>query len=141
MPGTLKGSRRQSREAALQALYLIDVCRVKRGEFPAGYWSEEPLTPKALQFAEHLVAGTLAELEPIDQTIMRYAKNWELDRMAAVDRSLLRLAAFELLRDLETPVNVIINEAIEIAKQYSTAESSKFVNGILDKVKEERKSP
>jgi len=107
-------------------------------EFPEKAWSDDPLVPKTRVFAQHLAAGVLASLEEIDPLLKKYAENWELGRMAAIDRCILRLATFEILKDTDTPVNVIINEAVEIAKKYSTAESSKFVNGILDKVKLER---
>lgn len=102
-------------------------------------WSEKALAPRIQEFAQHLVDGVLAQQEAIDAVIMKYAQNWELTRMAAIDRCVLRLASFELIHDRETPVNVIINEAVEIAKKFSTAQSGKFVNGILDKVKLERK--
>ena len=128
------GSRRQAREAALQILYLADLCRKGVDEIPEAAWSEEPMTPKARQFTLHLASGVASSLERIDPLLTRYAENWELGRMAAIDRCLLRLATFELLNDVDTPVNVIINEAVEIAKKFSTAESSKFVNGILDKI-------
>jgi transcription antitermination protein NusB len=139
MTTTATGSRRQGREAALQALYLVDVCRRPAGDIPETAWAETPLPPKTRAFALSIIEGVAANHEAIDAIIRRYAENWEMGRMAAIDRSLLRLASFELLYDLETPVNVIINEALEIAKKYSTADSSKFVNGILDKVKLERK--
>lgn len=132
------GSRRQGREAALQALYVTDLCRQSLEDFPEKAWSEESLTPKTRVFAAHLAAGVLKSLGEIDPLLKKYAENWELGRMAAIDRCILRMAAFEILKDTETPVNVIINEAVEIAKKYSTAESSKFVNGILDKIKLER---
>jgi transcription antitermination protein NusB len=132
-------SRRQGREAALQMVYLVDVCSLDVDKIPAEVLSDDPLSAKTLDFARHLASGTVAHWDRIDELIVRIAKNWEMKRMAAIDRCLLRMAAFELLEDRETPVNVIINEAVEIAKKYSTAESSKFVNGILDKIKEERK--
>lgn len=132
------GTRRQGREAALQAIYLADVCRMKVLEIPEAVWSEESLTPKTRAFARHLAEGVETQGSRLDALVAKVAKNWELSRMASIDRCLLRLGTFELLNDLETPVNVIINEAVEIAKQYSTAESGKFVNGILDKVKGER---
>ena len=106
--------------------------------WPAAVWSEEPFPAKTRQFAEHLVAGVTEEQARIDPLLTKYAENWELSRMATIDRCILRMGAFELLRDLETPVNVVINEAVEIAKKFSTGESSRFVNGILDKVKLER---
>jgi N utilization substance protein B len=132
------GSRRLGREAALQVLYLNDVSQNQIGDVPAPVWSADPLTPKTQEFAERLADGALAAQSAIDPLIKKYAENWEIARMAAIDRCILRLAAYELLHELETPINVIINEAVEIAKKYSTGESGKFVNGILDKIKLER---
>jgi N utilization substance protein B len=132
------GSRRLGREAALQVLYLKDVSRNTLENFPEPVWSADPLTPKTLEFAQRLAQGASSQQSAIDPLIKKYAENWEITRMAAIDRCILRLAAYELLHELETPINVIINEAVEIAKKYSTGESSKFVNGILDKIKLER---
>lgn len=120
-------------------IYLADICRLEVDKIPDAVLSDEPLALKTREFARHLAAGTVSQWERIDQLITRHAKNWEMKRMATIDRCILRLASFELLADLETPVNVIINEAVEIAKRYSTSDSSKFVNGILDKIKEERR--
>ena len=132
-------SRRQGREAALQLLYLADVCRLDVEQIPDAALSDEPLAERTRAFARHLASGVMAHHSRINGLVSHHAKNWEMKRMAAVDRCLLRLASFELLMETDTPVNVIINEAVEIAKKYSTAESGKFVNGILDKIKEERK--
>jgi len=132
------GSRRIGREAALQVLYLKDVSRNVLTDFPRVVWSADPLTPKTLAFAQRLADGASSHQSTIDPLIKKYAENWEITRMAAIDRCILRLAAYELLHELDTPINVIINEAVEIAKKYSTGESSKFVNGILDKIKLER---
>jgi len=134
------GSRRQGREAALQALYLAELSRQSAADLSPAVWSQEPLADKTQRFASHLIEGVSSSRPRIDPVLVKYAENWELSRMATVDRCILRLAAFELLSDLDTPVSVIINEAVEIARKYSTAESSKFVNGILDKVKLDRKS-
>ncbi len=135
---TAGGARRQAREAALQILYLSDLSKTLLSDLPVKAWSDEPLSSKTRDFAQHLAAGVLETLGTIDTLLKKYAENWELSRMAAVDRCILRLATFELIKDVGTPENVIINEAVEIAKKYSTAESSKFVNGILDKLKKER---
>jgi len=132
------GSRRLGREAALQVLYLNDVSQNQIGDVPTPVWSADPLTPKTQEFAKNLADGALAGQSKIDSLIKKYAENWDIARMAAIDRCILRLAAYELLHELETPINVIINEAVEIAKKYSTGESGKFVNGILDKIKLER---
>ena len=134
----MSGSRRQSREAALQVLYLKDLSKNTLDSIPDTVWSEEPLTPNTREFAQHLVEGVLFQQPAIDFLIKKYTENWDIHRMAAIDRSILRLAAYELLHELETPINVIINEAVEIAKKFSTHDSSKFVNGILDKIKVER---
>jgi N utilization substance protein B len=135
----MASTRRQGREAALQMIYLVDTCNIDLDKIPDDVLSDAPLTPKIRDYARHLASGTVSQWERIDELIVRFAKNWEMKRMAAIDRCLLRLASFELLMEAETPVNVVINEAVELAKKYSTAESSKFVNGILDKIKEERK--
>jgi len=133
------GSRRQGREAALQVLYLKDVTRGALAQVPEMVWSSEPLTPKIREFAGRLADGVLERQDTIDALIKKYAENWEMNRMAALDRGILRMAAWEILYETDTPINVIINEALEIAKKYSTGESSRFVNGILDKIKLERK--
>ena len=136
----MSGSRRQSREAALQVLYLKDISRNLLLEIPGPVWSEEPLEPKAKAFAKRLAEGALAHQAELDALIEKVAENWEMHRMATIDRCLLRLAAYELVHECDTPINVIINEAVEIAKKYSTGESGKFVNSILDKIKLERKN-
>jgi len=134
----MPGARRQGREAALQVLYLNDISRNTLKEVPEPVWSAEPLPPKTREFAARLAEGVSAHQSAIDPLIKKYAENWEIGRMATIDRCILRLAAYELVHELETPINVIINEAVEIAKKFSTGESGKFVNGILDKIKLER---
>jgi transcription antitermination factor NusB len=133
------GSRRQSREAALQMLYLSDNCNYSFDEIMA-YCNTLDLKNGSLEFAEKLFKGTWEKKEVLDRLINEYAENWELDRMAAIDRNILRLAAYEIMEMPETPISVIIDEAVEIAKRYSTSESGKFVNGILDKMKAIRNS-
>jgi transcription antitermination protein NusB len=135
----VSGSRRQSREAALQVLYLQDISQNSLEAIPAPVWSEEPLDAKARAFAERLADGVLTSQTDLDPLIEKYTQNWDMNRMATIDRCILRLAAYELVHETETPINVIINEAVDIAKKYSTNESGKFVNGILDKIKLERK--
>jgi N utilization substance protein B len=134
------GSRRQAREMALQALYLHDTCGYEQDKALRAVTEENH--PDAVNaFCRHLVEGVLGREPEIDAILSKYTENWDLRRMASVDRNILRLSAFEILSDHETPVSVIIDEAIEIAKTYSTEDSGKFVNGILDKVKQERKNP
>lgn len=133
------GSRRQARELALQTLYLFDTCATTI-EAALESTLADIGSSTTRDFCRHLSEGVAARKDEIDVILAKYAENWDLKRMAAVDRNILRLAAFEILTDLETPVSVIIDEAIEIAKYFSTQDSGKFVNGILDKVKNERKS-
>ncbi|OIO04445.1 MAG: transcription antitermination factor NusB [Elusimicrobia bacterium CG1_02_63_36] len=132
------GRRRQGREFALQSLYLIDVGGMNRSEASLTVGHGSKMDSAAREFAEALIAGTETYLASLDEHIRAVARNWELGRMATVDRNLLRLASYELLHCPETPVSVVIDEALEIAKIYSSHDSSKFINGILDKIKLER---
>ena len=126
------GVRRRGRELALQLLYQRELAG---GEVDALASSstelqEAPVT--AREFANELLRGTLGHLEEIDRELAGQADHWRLERMAAVDRNILRLAMFELLYETDTPVGVIIDEAIELAKRYGSEHSSQFVNGVLD---------
>jgi N utilization substance protein B len=94
-------------------------------------------SPAILSFARQLVSGTVAHVEQIDELIQRHAEHWRLDRMAIVDRNILRVSVQEFLYDKETPKTVVINEAIEIARRFSAQESPQFINGILDSIKRE----
>jgi N utilization substance protein B len=133
------GRRRQAREIALQALYIIDTSGTPLDEaFAIVNRREEPGDEKTLEFARELVTGANAARAELDKLIEGAAQNWALARMAAVDRNVLRLSAFELLHRRETPVNVVIDEAIEIVRKFSTEDSTRFINGILDKLKEHR---
>lgn len=134
------GRRRQAREIALQALYIIDTSGTPEAEAFAivNRRADEPGDEKTLEFARELVAGANAARPQLDKLIEGAAQNWALARMAAVDRNVLRLSAFELLHRRETPVNVVIDEAIEIVRKFSTEDSTRFINGILDKLKEHR---
>ena len=130
------GRRRQAREIALQALYLVDVAgssvSVAFASVNRGSANEDE---KTLDFARRMLDGAVRLREDLDARIAATAANWSIKRMAAVDRNLLRLACYELAYEPETPVSVVIDEAIEIARKYSTEDSTKFINGILDKLK------
>jgi transcription antitermination protein NusB len=133
-------SRHRAREAALQMLYQWEVGRCSVHEVTRTYWSidrpgQAPL-PEALQaFASDLVRGTVDHVQEIDPIISESAEHWRLERMAAVDRLILRLAVYEFLYSSETPKKVVINEALELAKTFSADDAVKFVNGILDGIK------
>jgi len=133
------GSRRKARESAMQMLYQYDVARPPIDELLETYWSE--LRPNVdedvRRFATSLVLGTLERLETIDRLLASRAEHWRIERMATVDRNILRLAIYELLYETETPKIVIINEAIEIARRYSTYEATQFINGLLDAIRKQ----
>ncbi|MGZ3405272.1 MAG: transcription antitermination factor NusB [Polyangia bacterium] len=143
------GTRRRAREFALQILYQLDVQEQLSDEQAIGmFWRSFAATAEAegalaadlgeiQPFAEKLVRGVREHLAEIDGQIQNASKNWRLERMARVDRNLLRLALYELKFVDDVPAKVAINEAIEIAKRYGTSESSAFVNGILDRCREE----
>jgi len=126
------GSRTKAREFALQALYQQDTAGGSANEVLSGHF--DPLDRDTKLFAEELVAGVVREREHIDGIIEKTSTNWKLERMARVDRNILRLAVFELLRLADVPVRVTLNEAIELGKKFGSEESSSFVNGILDKI-------
>jgi len=119
-------------------IYSIDVSKSDIKDSLNLYWENNPDEHEVVAFANMLSTGTMENLAKIDELITQYTKNWNLKRMASVDRNILRVAIYELVFYKDTPVNVVINEAVELAKKYSTSESGGFVNGILDKVKEVR---
>lgn len=129
-------SRRKARELALQILFQQDLNQGTAEELLELFWQVHPTDPENKEFAELLFKETLKNRSHIDELIRRHAQHWKLERMAAVDRNILRLAISEFLY-AETPPVVAIDEAIEIARRFSTAESSQFVNGILDAVRGE----
>lgn len=132
--------RRLAREAVLQALYLSDVSGMSAGEAFRGLSDghELNLDEKTSIFCKELLTGAAGRLTALDKAIEETSDNWELKRMAAVDRSILRLAAYELIHRPETPAAVVINEAIEIARKFSGEDSTRFINGILDKIRLKR---
>jgi N utilization substance protein B len=158
------GLRREGREAAIQFLFQLDFqpptqthtpsdqpvpCPVPDGDFwklRAGAEDPEelspvpsraPIAPKARAFAESLVQGVWTHREALDELITRFSRNYRLSRLAAVDRNILRLAVYEILHNKEVPPVVAINEAIELAKEYGSEESGRFVNGLLDRIRAE----
>ena len=130
--------RRQAREYALQILFQVDFTEKKIGRRELDeFWADKKENKEIRKFAEELVKGTLEKLEDIDSLIEKLAENWILGRMAAVDRNILRFAAFEILYRKDIPSAVTINEALEIAKKYSSSESAPFLNGVLDRLAKE----
>jgi transcription antitermination protein NusB len=130
----LAARRTKARERALQALYQIDVAAEGIDDAMGRFWkSFEPVEREVMTLAEGLVRGVAKHRRAIDETIEGVSLNWRLDRMAKVDRNVLRLAVYELL-ETDVPVKVVINEAIELGKKYGSESSGAFVNGLLDKV-------
>jgi len=131
------GVRRTGRAYALQLLYARDGDPSTDVAGAAGSWASEfelEIEPAAQAFAKDLVAAASERTKEIDDLIASASKNWRIDRMSRVDRNILRLGACELLAFKDVPVKVVINEAVELAKRFGTAESSAFVNGVLDRI-------
>ncbi len=133
-------NRRMARECALQCLYYADSAKMLDGEKVAPYAADfKNELGENFSFCKDLIDGTTQHLDKIDQLVSKYAKNWTIARMSVVDRSILRMAAYELVFSTErTPAPAVIDEAIELAKKYSTDNSGKFINGLLDQLKKER---
>jgi len=139
--GPRPSRRRQARELALQILYQGDAGGVPLEENLAGFWESQGMpAPDIRAFAEELVRGADRHREGIDGRILAVSEHWDPARMAAIDRTILRLAIFELLHRDDIPPKVSINEYIEIAKKFSTEDSGSFVNGILDRIWREHAS-
>lgn len=135
--GNSSGTRHKARECALQMLFAADVVKTQDHFGTSAFWSElgDPaLDDKTREFANRLVLGTLKNIEIIDEKIKTRAEHWRIERMALVDRNVLRLAVNEFLYE-DTPHTVVINEALEVARRFSTFEATQFINGILDAIK------
>ncbi len=135
--GKSSGTRRKARECALQMLFAADFIKDSGLFSIEDFWRElgdTEFDDKTRDFANNLVQGTLDHNKPIDDMIRTRAEHWRIERMAVVDRNVLRLAVYEFLYE-DTPHTVVINEALEIARRFSTFEATQFINGILDAIK------
>ena len=127
--------RTQARETALKILYQAEMTRRPIDKAIENFWAEEgEIDTEVQEFANYIAAGVIKNLAVIDEKIVEYATNWQIKRMAVIDRNILRMGLFELQYADNIPPKVAINEAVELAKRYGDLESSKFVNGILDKI-------
>ena len=135
------GERRGAREWALQLLFQQEFNPVETGPALEEFWRDRRPSAKARTFAEELYRGVLSHHEEIDRKLQDYADNWDLNRMAAVDRNIMRVALFEMLFRPDVPPVVTINEAVDIAKSFSGLESGRFVNGILDRARKDLDRP
>lgn len=135
------GKRRRAREAAIQYHFWRDLQHGETPERIEDFWEFCPVKPNVREFAQPLIQGMVEHLTEIDDRIRKYCENYNLDRISAVDRNVLRLAIYEMLYRDDIPPVVSINEAIELAKTFGGAESGGFVNGILDRVRKDLDRP
>ncbi|MEI8234807.1 MAG: transcription antitermination factor NusB [Verrucomicrobiota bacterium] len=135
------GARREGREAAVQFLYQRDLNAGENAETVAEFWEIRPAAKRVREFGMAIAEGVLTHQAAIDERIRQAASNYDLHRIAAVDRNILRIAIFEMLFCPEVPPVVSINEAIEIAKRFGSDESGRFVNGVLDRIRGELTRP
>jgi N utilization substance protein B len=126
----MMGVRREGRELAMKLLYREAVTGLTDQAIPG----LGDARADAVEFAESLVAGVRAHIAPIDDAISRASEHWDIGRMGAVDRTILRIGVYELMYAPETPVGAVINEAIDTARKYSSDECGRFVNGVLDRI-------
>lgn len=131
------GARRKARICALQMLFQYDIAEPRVDELTNSYWEAfgDEMGNVAREFSNNLAMGAISRLDEIDDLIKRRAEHWRIQRMAVVDRNILRLAIYEFLYEGDTPKTVVINEALEIARRFSTFEATQFINGILDAIK------
>lgn len=135
------GHRRRARELALQLLFEVELTRDTPAEVVTRFWAERVVPRNVRTFADVLTEGALEHLADIDTLLAGAADHWRLDRMAAVDRNVLRIAIYELCHQTDIPPAVVIDEAIEVARKYGSEDSAPFVNGILDAVRRRVATP
>jgi transcription antitermination protein NusB len=135
------GKRRRAREAAIQYHFWRDLQHGETPERIDDFWEFCPVKPNVREFAQPLIEGMVEHLNEIDDRIKKYCENYNLNRISAVDRNVLRLAIYEMLYRDDIPPVVSINEAIELAKTFGGAESGAFVNGILDRIRKDLDRP
>ena len=129
-----------ARECVLKILYQIEVKKDTPDNIIKHFWEDNQVDPEVTEFAEHIVRETIKNLDLIDTIVSRHTDNWELSRMAILDRNILRFGAYEILFLQDIPPKVSINEAVNIAKKYSQEDSGKFVNGVLDHINHNEKT-
>ena len=134
-------TRRQAREWAVQFLFQHDFNTEELGRAFKDFWSGKKASQTTRQFVENLIIGVLNHQDELDAKIHDYAEHWDVKRMNAVDRNVMRLALFEMLHRQDIPPEVSINEAVDIAKAFSSPESGRFVNGILDRARQDLTRP
>ena len=133
----MMGKRRRSRETALKLLYALDITQEPVDELLQTSWLDTVVPEAVREFSVALVVGVMAHRDEIDTLVQEWSMNWSLERIGVIERNILRFAIYELLFLTDIPPNVTINEAVEVAKRYGTDEAPSFINGILDRIKQE----
>ena len=128
------GARSSGRESALQMLFAMEAGGGSAERVIGAYWRETPGDPEGREYADAALRGVAGDLDKVDEAIRKASTNWRLERMARVDRNVLRLGAWELMHATDVPRAVILDEAVELAKRFGSEESGAFVNGVLDRV-------
>ena len=128
------GARTTGREAALQMIFALEANGASAERVINQFWRETPGDPEGREYAERMVRGVAADLEKLDNTIRKASTNWRIERMARVDRNVLRLGTWELAQIDDVPRAVILDEAVELAKRFGSEDSGSFVNGVLDRI-------
>lgn len=129
------GGRRYGRIIALAALYQIEIANLPPEKVLKFEWIDRSIDEEIKNFAIDLIKGTLKHIDEVDSLIKKYSRNWSFDRISAVDKSILRFSIYSLLYRKDIPPKVVIDEAIEISKKYSTEKAYQFINGVLDGIK------
>ena len=129
------GHRRKAREYALQGLYMFEIVETPLEEIISFDWLERDITDDIRDFAEKLITGSIENLNEIDQLIEKHSKNWKMERLDIVDKSILRISVYAMVYLSDIPVVVTINEGIELGKLYGGENSGQFINGILDAIR------
>jgi len=138
--GIIVGSRRKGRELAVQMLYQWEISEEPIARVEESFWKLREAADKTRSLAQRLLEGTVEHIGEIDELITKHAEHWRLSRMAVVDRNILRLAIYEFLYE-EVPKRVVINEALEVTKRFSSPDAVQFVNGVLDGVRSSIEAP
>ena len=135
------GKRTKARECAVQMLYQWDITREPMDRVIGLFWQVRTSTDETRARAEQLARGAQSAVEALDEAITAASTNWRFERIAAVDRNILRIGAFELMKEPGTPASVVIDEAVEMAKRFGEADSPSFVNGVLDAIRASARGP
>jgi len=135
------GKRRRARESTIQILFQLEFDDPFPEQIIEGYWQNRKVPKEIVEYGTWLVKGIINHKDEIDKIVQSVSEHWRISRMAVVDRNILRLAVFEFLYEKDLDQAIVINEAIEIAKKYSSDQSSMFINGVLDAIKERLSKP